>query len=313
MEIRIERYTTALTSGWNNFIKGAKNGLFLFDRSYMDYHADRYTDHSLLFYKGNELMCVLPANESGNTLYSHQGLTYGGMVISRRASSVFVLEAFKILLEYLQQQNLQSLVYKSIPFIFHQLPAQEDMYGLFRMNAQLYRRDISSVIDLSKEITYTKGTRSNLTKARKNDLRVEESRDFKTFMEIEEVILRVKYNSKPTHTTDEIELLASRFPENITLYLAYKQGQCLGGTILFKSAEVLHTQYIGITDDGKEVGALDFLIDFILQNNKEKYRYFSFGISTEEEGRNLNEGLIQNKESFGARAVCLDFYRIDIL
>ena len=38
--------------------------------------------------------------------------------------------------------------------------------------------------------------------------------------------------------------------------------------------------------------------------------YFDFGISTEDEGRTLNEGLIANKESYGARAIVYERYEL---
>lgn len=312
MAIRIERYHTSLQPVWDAFVKLAKNGLFMFQRNYMEYHADRFTDHSLLFYKEDELMCVLPANEKEHGFYSHGGLTYGGMLMSRRVGIVFLLEAFDVLLQYLRDCGFTNFIYKSIPYIYHQLPAQEDLYVLHRAGAQLYRRDISSVIDLSEKISYTKGTKSNLSKARKNNLRVEPSIDFGLFMAIEEEILRAKYGTKPTHTAAEIGMLASRFPAHIKLYLVYKEDTCLGGSILYETEDVIHTQYIGITSEGKDAGALDCLVDYLLHNLIEKHKYFSFGISTEQEGKVLNEGLVRNKESFGARAITNDFYRIDL-
>jgi hypothetical protein len=312
MSVRIERYQPHHKDIWNGFVREAKNGLFLFDRDYMEYHADRFRDHSLLFFKEDELMCVLPASEQEERMTAHGGLTYGGMVMGKRASAGFVLESMSQLVSYLEKGGFREFIYKAIPHIYHTLPAQEDLYALFRVGAVLYRRDISSVIDLSQKISYTKGTKSNLGKARKSNLRIEQSGDYRKFMEIEEELLRTKYNTKPTHTAEELLLLAERFPQNIKLYLVYQGDACLGGTITYETDQVIHTQYIGITDEGKEVGALDMLTDQILQSVQGKKKYFSFGISTVEEGRVLNEGLIRNKESFGARAIVHDFYKIQL-
>jgi hypothetical protein len=311
MNVRIESYSPERKDVWNHFIREAKNGLFLFDRGYMEYHADRFTDHSLLFYKEDELMCVLPASAREGRIISHGGLTYGGLVLGKRVSSVFVLQVMEALVAHLKEGGFSELVYKAVPYIFHRMPAGEDLYALTRSGAQLYRRDISSVIDFSQKPSYTKGTKSNLGKARKNNLRIEPSTDFTTFMKIEEELLRTKYNTKPTHTAEEMSLLAERFPENIKLYLVYKEETVLGGTITYETERVIHTQYIGITDEGKDIGALDLLTDTMLQNPNGRL-YFSFGISTVEEGRVLNEGLVRNKESFGARAIVHDFYKIQL-
>lgn len=312
MTVNVQRYQPTDRQVWDVFIKESKNGVFLFERNYMDYHAERFADHSLLFYKEEELLAVLPANEKEGTLHSHGGLTFGGFVMSKRASVVFVLAAFEQLVVYMKAQNLDTLIYKSIPAIYHNQPAAEDLYALFRSNAQLYRRDANCVIDLSQKVHYTKGTKSNLSKARKAGLTVQESQDFSLFMKIEEEILMTKYGTRPVHTASELEMLSARFPEQIRLFLVYASEECLGGTVLYITANVVHTQYIGITDNGKETGALDFLTDKLLQDYCAGKRYFSFGISTEQEGRYLNEGLVRNKESFGARTLVNDFYRLQI-
>lgn len=312
MNVRIENYTADQKETWNQFVKEAKNGLFLFHRDYMDYHADRFEDCSLLFYKEDELQAVLPASKKDNILTSHAGLTYGGLLLSKRASASFVLEAFNQLLTHLKEKGFDHFLYKAIPHIYHQQPAGEDLYALSRNGAMLYRRDLNSVIDLKNKLSYTKGTKYNLSKARKAGLRIEESTDFKMFMGIEEEILQTKHGVKPTHSAGEISRLASLFPENIKMYLVYQSDNCLGGTIVFQTDSVIHTQYIGITDEGKEVGALDIVIDYLLQKASDKHRWFSFGVSTVDEGKVLNEGLTRNKESFGARAIVHDFYKIDL-
>jgi hypothetical protein len=310
MELQIKRYGAESALIWNTFVREARNGSFLFDRGYMNYHADRFQDHSLLFYYKDELLAVLPANESNGTLNSHGGLSFGGFLLHKRASTTFVLSAFEELINYSRTQGFSTLIYKSIPYIYHQLPSSEDLYALFRQHAVLYRRDVNSVIDIKNRPPYTKGTKYNLSKARKNKLQVARSYDFKGFMEIEEAILAAKYGLKPTHTAAEISLLAERFPDNIKLYSVSKEDAVLGGTIIYETNGVVHTQYIGITDEGKEMGALDIAIDHLLQQYASTHTYFSFGVSTEKDGTYLNEGLVRNKESFGARAVVHDFYKL---
>jgi hypothetical protein len=310
--VNIKRYSSDDKDTWNRFVKESRNGIFLFDRNYMDYHADRFADHSLLFYKGDELLCILPASESNGTLSSHAGLTYGGFLTHPRATASFLLSGFTALRNYLLEAQVKTLIYKTIPYIFATQPAQEDLYILFRNDASMFRRDISSVIDLTQKPLYTKGTKYNLSKARKNNLQIIASKDFDLFMQIEEELLMLKYNIRPTHSASEMKLLADLFPDNIRLFLVYKDSVCLGGTILFITDRVVHTQYIGITDNGKEVGALDVLTNHLLNTFNKTHKYFSFGISTEDGGLKLNEGLIRNKESFGARAVTNDFYRIQL-
>ena len=78
----VKKYTENDYAIWNDFIEHAKNATFLFHRDFMEYHKDRFEDYSLLVFDGEKLVAVLPANKNGETLYSHQGLTYGGLVYS---------------------------------------------------------------------------------------------------------------------------------------------------------------------------------------------------------------------------------------
>ena len=73
--LEIVRYTPDQKQAWNDFVSRSKNGTFLLDRNYMDYHADRFTDHSLMVYRRDKLYALLPGNIAGDTFYSHQGLT----------------------------------------------------------------------------------------------------------------------------------------------------------------------------------------------------------------------------------------------
>lgn len=54
----LESYTQNDKPLWNAFNAESKNGLFMFDRDYMDYHSDRFVDNSLMFYEMSVCMCV---------------------------------------------------------------------------------------------------------------------------------------------------------------------------------------------------------------------------------------------------------------
>mgnify|MGYP003385196355 FL=1 len=76
---------------------------------------------------------------------------------------------------------------------------------------------------------------------------------------------------------------------------------------------VTHTQYLATNDKGRECGALDFIIETSIQQSQDmNVKYFSFGISTEQNGTVLNGGLAAQKESFGARTICIDAYEVVI-
>ena len=298
---------------WNLFVAASKNGTFLFDRRFMDYHNDRFCDHSLLVYRDQRLYALLPANQKDDTLVSHGGLTYGGLVTDSRCSAKGVLDAFTAINEYLRQQGFRHVVYKAVPWIYHQLPAEEDLYALTSVcHARLTIRDISSAIIGDRKLRFSESRKSGIRKAHRQGLTIAESTDFATFWQILNENLTGKYGVRPVHSVAELELLHSRFPEKIRLYMAFDGETPVGGTLLFLTPQVLHTQYISANAFGKQHGAIDLLFDHLINNTYKDYPYIDFGKSTVSDSADLNEQLIFQKEGFGARAVCYDTYEYDL-
>lgn len=308
--VQVVRYLPEHKAAWDAFVAGSKNGTFLLHRDYMEYHADRFTDHSLLFYRKDRLIALLPANEVGQEVQSHGGLTYGGIISDSRMKTPVMLEVFEAMLAYFRELGFGKIIYKTIPHIYHQLPAEEDLYALFRHGAVLYRRDASSVVDMQNRLVYASLRRRKLKQA--PPLHLVQSAKYSQFMQMEQEVLQQKYSTQPVHTAAEVALLASRFPQNIKLYIACAGEAMVAGILIYETAAVAHCQYMGATAEGKAIGAMDVLIDHLLTTEYKHKKYFNFGISTDQQGQYLNEGLIRNKESYGARAVVHDFYELTL-
>ena len=305
----VRRYTSCHADEWNRFVAQSKNGTFLFDRRFMDYHADRFDDCSLMIYRRGALYAMLPANIKDGVLTSHGGLTYGGLIMSDKCSAKGVQDAFIAINDFLRSISVQKVVYKAVPWIYHQQPAEEDLFALTSIcQARLIIRDISSAIIGERRMPFTESRLSGLRKARRRGLTVKESTDFDQFWQILNDNLTGKYGVRPVHSAAELELLHGRFPDQIKLYMALDGEQPLGGTVLFLTPQVLHTQYISATPDGKACGAIDLLLDHLIHTVYADYRYIDFGKSTSSDSADLNEQLIFQKEGFGARAVCYDTY-----
>jgi hypothetical protein len=311
-QVTVVRYEPAHKSIWDDFIKESRNGTFLFQRDYMDYHADRFPDFSLMFYNDSELIGLLPATISGNQLSSHAGLTYGGVIHGPSMKAALMLEVFSALEAFLRSAGIETLSYKTTPHIFHRIPSEEDLYALFRNQATLVRRDLSSAIFLGNPLPFSKGRRYALKQAQKLGLSVSRSHDFESFMKLKSETLESKYGVSPTHTAGEIELLAQRFPDNIKLFTTHYLDELVAGVLIYEHQIAVHTQYIAANDTGKKIGALDLIIDSLVDTYRTDKQYFDFGISTDDAGQYLNEGLVQNKEWFGARTIVHDFYELRI-
>ena len=318
--ITVTRYTPKNHQIWNEFVKQSRQGTFLFDRNYMDYHQDRFHDHSLMIYYKDKLYALLPANEvvsaSNNEipqkeLVSHQGLTYGGLLTCNKMTAELTCETFEAIGNYLKQEGFSKLTYKAIPWIYHKIPSEEDLYALIHVGkASLSAREISTTILLQNKLRFSEQRRRGVNKAKKNSLIIRQSsqEDVFAFWNILNNNLQQKYHTRPVHSNEELQLLMSRFPENIIGYSVLKDEKVIAGTIIFITPQVIHTQYIGASEKGKEEGALDLLFDYLINQKKWNAPYFDFGKSTEDRGNYLNTNLIHQKEGFGGRGVAYDTY-----
>jgi hypothetical protein len=309
--VGVEKYDPSRQADWNAFVRESKTPLFFLEREFLEYHADRFEDESLVVSNDQGIIALLPATRHREELISHGGLTYGGLLTRRRARAPITRMALKGIVAYMRDRQLQRLRYKAIPHIFHQHPAEEDLYFLLNdFSARLVRRDLSSVIPLAEPLKYSKGRKALLSKAKKAGVEITRSTDWETFHNMLSTVLAV-HGAKPVHSVGELQKLAHLFPHSVKLFSASLDGQMLAATVLFDFGQVVHTQYLATSELGKQVGALDFLIDEMIQRAKPSSTCFSFGISTEDNGKVLNEGLLSQKEGFGGRSICIDTYEID--
>lgn len=297
---------------WNEFITQAKNATFLFQRDFMEYHSDRFEDFSLLVFEDQKIISVLPANKVGDSIYSHQGLTYGGLVYKQQTKLAQVIQIFQAVLFFLNENKFERLHYKTIPSIYHIKPAEEILYSLFLADAKLVRRDSLSVIDLSQENITSKIRKRGFQKAKENQLEIGEETDFESFWN--KVLipnLDKKHQAKPVHSVEEMNYLKSHFPKNIHQFNVYQDDKIVAGTTVFETETVAHCQYISKNENQENLGSLDYLYHYLIKERFAKKRFFDFGISNENQGRNLNEGLSYWKESFGASTIIHDYYEVE--
>lgn len=299
---------------WDAFVKEAKNSTFLHLRGYMDYHRDRFADHSLIATDGGRTLALLPANEDGTTIHSHQGLTYGGWLMPmKHFNANTMLELFASMKAFLRSEGFTRLRYKTVPHIYHRYPAEEDVYALFRNGARVSEVNMSStVIPSYSPIPVDERSRRNLKNAVKAGMDVRESSDFPAFWDILMENLSSKYGAKPVHSLEEIELLHSRFPANIRLFMAYLDGKSVAGTVIFDTSTAAHTQYIAASETGLACHALAMVWHKLITETFSSRPFFDFGTSNENNGLILNPTLLQSKAGYGARGIAYVIYEMDI-
>lgn len=319
---------------WDAFVEKSKNGTFLLQRNFMDYHNDRFFDCSLLIYDGvspddeykeshmttKDLVAVFPANYDEHTkcVYSHQGLTYGGLIVLPEVTQMEVISIMQeILCYYRDYMQALKVYYKPIPYIYSVIPSDEDLYALFRAGAQLSRRLVSTAINQRNTLKMRTLRMRQAKKAVDHGCYLDHIPEndevgLKEFWDLLTDVLMVHHNSRPVHTYEEILRLIRLFPKNIRVYVVRHDERIVAGTVIFESRQVAHVQYIASGDKGREYGALDLLFKHLINERYKQFEYLDMGTSNENDGRFLNEGLIFQKEGFGGRAVCYDTYEVDL-
>lgn len=279
----------------------------------MEYHSDRFQDHSLLFSEKDKIVAAFPANEKGRVIHSHQGLTYGGLLLEKDIRLENVIELWIRLLEYYQNLGFEKIIYKQLPYFYQSQIAYEEEYVFSLLSTELIQKNVGAVIDLQNPISIQERRKRGIQKAKKSDIKIQNSTDFQSFWEKLLIPnLKIKYNLEPVHTWQEIEGLAQRFPNNIQLFCAYQKGELLAGAVIFSTPKVAHAQYIASSEIGQKIGASDLLFDYLIHQEYAHLDYFSLGISDTHKSLEINWSLLEWKESWGARFFPQNIYEITL-
>jgi len=311
--ITVRKYESDDREIWNHFVENAKTHCILFSRNFMEYHKDRFEDHSLMVFDDQQLVAVMPANIRGKELVSHAGLTFGGIVVGKNTYTKDTLQYIGSVCKYCQEQGIELITIKQSPSFYSCISQDEVDYAMFVSQAELYRVDIAYAIDLQAphKIPYQERRKRAVKKALKANIEIRESEDFSAFWNI--ILtpnLLERFGVKPVHSLEEIISLQANNPGRIRQFEAWRGEELLAGSTVFESNDVAHAQYISANDEGRRSGAIDLLFDKLIHEYFAHKRFFDFGIVNEEEGRKLNLGLLDWKEGFGARAYAHRFYRL---
>lgn len=311
-QYQVRHYSPQDFDDWNAFVSVAKNATFLFNRNFMEYHSDRFDDFSLMVFDKNKLVAVLPANRVEASVFSHQGLTYGGLVLPVKAKLSDAIQMIHSILEFLNLNAIEKLIIKTIPSFYCSNFSDELEYCMFLTHAKLLRKDSLSVIDLTKPFFISKTRRESINRGKKNGLVIKEETKFELFWnEILIPNLDIKHQVTPVHSAAEMTLLQSRFPENIRHFNVYDNDKIVAGTTVFVNNHVAHPQYISGNAQKNELGSLDFLYHYLITDVFKDKAIFDFNNSNEASGTKVNEGLLFWKESFGAKTVVQNFYEVE--
>ena len=316
MTIEIVPYSEDLAPAWDEFCSSAINATFLHTRRFLAYHGNRFEDVSLMMMESGRIVGVMPVafvGENRHVVVSHPGITYGGVVHQGRLSGTRMIDAIGEVRNYYAARGCTQLIYKAVPYIYSDMPAQGDLYALFRYGASRTRCDLACTIDLNHRLPMSERRRRGLKKAAAIVTLADGPANLEELWAVLEQNLARKHAAQPVHSLGELKSLLNLFPKEIQIRCARIDGCVEAGVVFFNSRSTWHAQYIASSERGYQASALDAVIDSAIREAAEAgARYFDFGTSNEEGGAVLNDGLYRFKLEFGGGGVAHEFYELDL-
>lgn len=315
--MQVSQYSEQDCARWDDFVARAPMATFLHTRRFLSYHGDRFKDVSVLLTEENNTIGLMPAAvDPGDPRHvvSHPGITYGGLLHDGHLYGEGMLLSLDAVCHYYASVGFERLRYKAIPNIYHRVPSADDLYALFRLGAPRSRCELSCAIDLANRRQPGSRRIRGQKKAIQRGISISESPEFigDLWQVVEENLAR-SLSMYPIHTVEEIRELSLLFPENIRFVVGLLDGQVVGGVTLFSSKMVCRAQYIASSVDGNKASVLDAIFEHCIVLAKEQgVRFFDFGTSNTDEGRQLSASLYNFKQGFGGGGVVHEWYDLDL-
>ncbi|MDN3690592.1 GNAT family N-acetyltransferase [Cyclobacterium jeungdonense] len=296
----VKAFTPEFLANWQEVLQGAPNATLMHQRSFLAYHGNRFQDASVLIYSKNRPVAVFAAHKEGNEVYSHQGLSYAGL-IHKPCSLDQELQLYLQLLRYYEEQGVSRLRIKATPSFYGSGYQESLSYIMHLVQAETSQLELSLAIPLPLKVRH-KGRKATIRQASKSGLEIREEADVGLFWDkLLEPNLQNRYQKKPTHSKDQMRYLKARHPENIRQFTVFKEGVPLAGATVYFTPNCLHTQYLATNEEGRKAHALDWLIHYLCTTQAKGRKYLDFGHSNECAGKKINRELFRWKESFGAQ------------
>jgi hypothetical protein len=312
--IRVVKYTAEKQTDWDTFVAQSAAPSLLFYRNYMDYHSDRFSDYSLLIYQKDELIALFPANYNLDTIFSHNGLTYGGLILNPSLKTQTITEVFIAVFNYYKADNFKKILYKAVPNYLYRTNSNEtETYLLYLLGAKLYDVELNTLVSLRDKPVFQVRRMRGVQKAVKHGFKIKKTNNFEVFWQILTQNLQKKYGILPVHSLDEIMLLKKYFFQQIELFVVVApSGEIVAGTVLFLHPTTVHAQYIAASEEGKKYAALDLLFFKLFNRYKRVKKYFSLGVSSRRGEQAFNKGLLDWKEGWGNATAAHCKYEISL-
>jgi hypothetical protein len=263
-------------------------------------------------------MAVLPGGkveEGGLTLFrSPLGASFGGFVF-RKPDLKKMLDVARVMHSNLANSGFDAVEMTLPPSCYYSHGDENVRYLMTAAGYRLFTRDATSVVPLA---AFDAGAphdvlARNLRKAEKSGLEVEPARggDIEPFYRVLVKNLAAK-GIEPTHSLEELRLIAEASPDRVVVFEARTGGEVVGGClVMLCNQRVGLAFYICDDPDTRPLPVAEGALYRAVMWLKEKDVAF-FDLGTVSRGTDINWGLVQFKSKFGSRTYVREHYRLDL-
>ncbi|MBL8025302.1 MAG: GNAT family N-acetyltransferase [Fibrobacteres bacterium] len=321
-KIEIIPYTADLRDTWEKVVMESNNGTIYHMQNFLGYHKEgRFNNFHHLIAVDGRIEAVIPGakvlNDKGETSFSsYPGSSVGGFVLPQSYGLEDTDKVIMAFLHYLEENGFKKIEITPTPFFYGRQENQHIDFVLSREGFGFRKREMSSVIPISREIEnpialLRPSVRQALRKARKAGVEIVQDDSIEAYTAYHAILtqnLASKHNVKPVHTLEEMKDLKRRFPEKITLMVAKLQEEIVAGIWIFRAnPKVAVAFYIAQKYEFQESRAVNLLYAETLLKVKEwGHKYYELGLFSV--NMQPNYGLGRFKESYGGIGLFRDYF-----
>lgn len=302
MGIEVKRYSQPDQSVWDIFVDNADNGFFFFKRAFMEYHADRFTDFSLLIYFNNHLVSLFPANLKGNQIHSHQGLSYGGLIYVHDLPLDTISDIHNSIQDYFHQLGISSITVSPAPPQYSE--SRKNRYNDLLKNKSVKTEHSKPISIVDKDcVKLPTRRRLRIPQSHEEKYRIIQVHDFKQVWPMIAECYINQHGFQPVHSTEEMLYLKSCFPDNIIANAIQENSPnapTIATLITLEDKNIVKFQYIGYTKEARNFNVIDFLYYKVIQKAIYENKSVDMGHSIDVNTNIINENIIFAKRRHGA-------------
>ena len=302
---------------WDRLVDTSRNGTLLHRRAFLEVAPRGLQDRSLVVEQGGRMVGVFPCavHPSDPTMLdSHPATSFGGVVHDGRLGGPVMLEVLDELAEHAFHDGFDTLRYKAVPAAYQVVPAQDDLYALFRRGARRARVELASVLGTGGPREVARHRRRHLRRALRAGVEVvDDTAYLEAFWPVLVDRLATRHGAEPQHSLADVQRLSRAFPGRVGCVVARERGSVVAGAVVFRTGQVDHAQYLAADDQGYRSSALDLVIEHLVAAARGRgVRFVSLGTTTLSGGRTLIEGLYRYKSEFGAGSIVHETYDLPL-